>query len=125
MLVFSQLLQVSLAPIFSVKGGVRQPSRPYLCSGPQRNGRKKATCGQTMTVKPEQKVRESLAECGAGKSFNQRSFGLDETLGCPCGCRLSDPAPGLWAKAPLLPAPAAWTGNHRELVPESLEGSLE
>lgn len=36
---------------------------------------------------------------------------------------MSDPAPDLWAKAPLLPTAAAWTGHHWELALESLGGS--
>lgn len=84
-LVFSQLPQMSLAPIFSVRGGLRQPSLPYLCSGPLRSGRKRAVCGQRMTAKPGERVGASPAECGAGKPFNLHVLALVSPLDVPVG----------------------------------------
>ena len=44
-----------------------------------------------MWAKPEEWVGELTAECSAGKLLIQQFFGLDETLGCPRGHRLSVP----------------------------------
>lgn len=64
-----------------------------------------------MSAKPEAWVGGSTVECSAGKPLTQRIFGLDETLGCPGGHRLSAPQQR-----------ACGLGHHRSPSPLLLPG---